>query len=92
MRHVEVRNPPRVNRVEGNWVEVLELFAAAPHRDDEVCIFKNLKVPGRGLPRHVHGGTKCRQRLAVFGAKTIEEVAAGPICQRFEDAVVLHAP
>jgi len=73
--------------VNGNGIEIVELFAAVPDHREEVGVFENLEVLGHGLARHVELGAQVAERAAVGLVQLIEELSATRISQCFENFI-----
>lgn len=73
--------------VDGDGVEVVDLLAAPPERDDEIGVFEDAEVFGGSLAGHVEVGGEAAEGLAVIGVEPVEERAAGGVGEGFEDGV-----
>ena len=69
-------------------VQVMQLFAAAPKRDDQVRFDEQAEVFGNALPGHPEMPAKLIQGLAIFVMKLIEKGATAGVSQSFENIVV----
>jgi len=89
----EFADPALVNFLKRHRVEEVQLLAAAPVHDDEVCPFEQREVLGDALPRHGQMLAKLAQGLAVMGVQPVQELPAPWIGQRLEQQIsVGHAP
>ena len=80
-------DPALVDFVDGDGVEVVELFAAVPDGGDEVGVLEEIEVLGHGLPGHVEVLAEGGEGLAVVLVQQIEQLAAAGIGQSFENVV-----
>jgi len=88
---LEFFDPAHVDFMQGNGVEVVELFPAVPDDRNEVRILEQLQMLGHGLPRHVHVLAECRDRLAVLAMQLVEKAPAGRVGQCLEYLVDVRA-
>jgi len=65
----------------------MQLFAAAPNRDHQVCVFEQSKVLTDGLPPHCKACAKAAEGLPVFRVQSVEENPARRVCERPKDLV-----
>jgi hypothetical protein len=72
---------------ERGGIEVMQLFAAAPKRNDQLGFNQKRQVLGDSLARHLKVATELVQGLAVIGMELIEQGAAAGICQGFKDCI-----
>ena len=87
LRALIFADPALVDFVNGNRVEVVELFAAAPDDGNEVGLFEEVEMFGHGLAGHVEVLTKLGQGLPVGLIKDIEQFAPTGIGQGFENFI-----
>ena len=80
-------DPALVNFVDGNGIEVVELFAAVPDHGEEVGVFEDFEVLGHGLARHVEVGAEVAERAPVGLVQLIEKLSAAGIGERFENFI-----
>ncbi len=80
-------DPALVDFVDGNGVEVVELFAAVPDGGDEVGVLEEVQVLGDGLTAHVEVLAEGGEGLAVVLMQQVEQLAAAGIGQGFEHVV-----
>ena len=77
-------DPAFGNFVNRHGVEVMQLFAPAPDRDDEVRLLQQGEVFGHGLPGHVEVRAQLAQGLAAFEIKSVEQFSPARIRECFE--------
>ena len=80
-------NPALGDLVQRHWIEVMELFAPAPHRGHEAGRFQHGNVLGHRLAGHVEVRAQLAQRLPVAGEQLVQQPAARAIGQGFENRV-----
>jgi hypothetical protein len=80
-------DPAFVDVVDGDGVEVVELFAAVPDGGDEVGVLEEAEVLGDGLAGHVEVRAEGGEGLAVVLVEKVEELAAAGVGEGFEDVV-----
>lgn len=80
-------DPALVDFVDGDGVEVVELFAAVPDGGDEVGVLEEVQVLGHGLTGHVEVLAEGGEGLAVVLMQQVEQLAAAGIGQGFENGV-----
>src|SRR5262249_31786645 len=62
---LELADPALGDLVNRHRIEVVELLAAPPDDDHEVCLLQQHEMLGHGLPGHVQVGAKLPERLPV---------------------------
>lgn len=80
-------DPALVDFVDGDGVEVVELFATVPDGGDEVGVLEEIEVLGHGLAAHIEMLAERGERLAVVLVQQVEQLAAAGIGQSFENIV-----
>jgi hypothetical protein len=85
-------NPPGVDFVNRDWVEVVQLFASPADGGHQVGAFEPLEVLRDGLPAHVEAFTELPERQPAVRVKAIEQPPPRRVGQRFEDLVDIHGP
>ena len=50
---LELGDPAFGDRVQGHWIEVMQLFAALPDRHDQRRLLQHMKMLGHSLASHV---------------------------------------
>ena len=81
-------DPTLGDLLERRRVQVMQFFAAAPKRDDQVRVDEQTEVFGNALPGHAEMPAKLIQGLAILVVKLIEKGAAAGVSQGFENIVV----
>ena len=80
-------DPPLIDIVNGDRIEVVELFAAAPDDCDEVGLLEDFEVLGDSLARHGEQRAKPSQRLPAALVQRIEQLASAGIGEGLEHVV-----
>jgi hypothetical protein len=80
-------DPALVDFVNGDGIEVVELFAAVPDGGDEVGVLEEVEVLGHGLAGHVEVLAEGGEGLTVVFVQQVEQLAAAGIGQGFENVV-----
>src|SRR5690348_3594453 len=70
----ELGNPALVDLLERHRIEEMQLFAAAPHRRDEVRLLEHGEVLRHALPGHVEVLAELVQGLAIVRVEQIEQL------------------
>lgn len=87
----ELSNPAFVNIVNGNGIEVVELFASLPLDRDKIRVFEQAEMLCNGLARHTEFPAQFAESLAISCVQAIEQFPASRIGQSFEHLVdLLH--
>jgi hypothetical protein len=73
--------------LQGNGVEIVKLFPAAPNVDDKVRLVQQPEMLGHGLPRHIKMLAEIAQGLPVVLVEFIEQSAPAGISERLEDFI-----
>jgi hypothetical protein len=68
-------------------IKVVELFASAALRGDQVRRFQQLQMFGNGLPAHVEISAQLAERLAVLGVQPIEQRPSAGVGESLEHLV-----
>jgi len=87
LRTLVFADPPLVNFVQRNGIQVMEFFTPAPDRGHEVGGFQQEEMLGNGLPRHVEIFAKIAQRSPVVLVQNIQQLATAGIRQCFKHLV-----
>jgi len=80
-------DPAFVDVVNGDRIEVVQLFAAVPDDGDEVGVLQQVQVLGHRLAGHVEVRAERGQRLPAALVEQVEQLAAAGIGQGFEHIV-----
>jgi predicted transcriptional regulator len=80
-------DPALGHLVDGHWVEVVKLLAAAPDGDHQRGLFQQLEVLGHGLAAHRQVFAKLGQRLPVVGVQSVEQQTASRTGECLENLV-----
>jgi len=80
-------DPALVDFVDGDGVEVVELFAAVPDGGDEIGVLEEVQVLGNSLTAHIEVLAESGESLAVVFVQQVEQLAAAGIGQGFEHVV-----
>ena len=80
-------DPALVDVVEGDGVEVVQLFAAVPDDGDEVGVLEQVEMLGHGLAGHVEVRAEAGQRLPAALVEQVEQLATAGIGERFENFI-----
>ncbi len=77
-------NPALVDLMQRRRIEVVQLLAPMPQRDDEIGLLEQCEVLGDGLPRHVETGTQFPQRLAVLCIQPVQQLPPAGVGERLQ--------
>src|SRR5437868_10461323 len=80
-------DPAFVDLVDRYGIQVVQLFTATPHRDDQIGLFEQSKMFAYSLTRHVQLVAQFAQSLTVFGMQQIQQLPPRRIRQVSEDPV-----
>lgn len=69
-------DPPLADLVDGDGIQVVELFAASPHGDDQVGRLQNPQMLHHRLPAHREPLAQLAERLPVVLKQTVQQLAA----------------
>ena len=87
-------DPPFVDLLDRDRVEVVELLPALPSRGDDAGVLQDAEVLGDAEPGHLRPGLdevrQLRERAAVPLEERVHQQPADGICQRLEHEVVVH--
>src|SRR6516165_1674676 len=83
-------DPALGDLIDRNWIEVVQLLAAAPRRGDQIGALENGEVLAHRLPRHVEARTQLAQGLAIVRAQPIKKLPAARVGQRLEHLIHGH--
>jgi hypothetical protein len=86
-RPLEFVDPPLLHVVQGDGIEVVQLFPAATDGADQVGRLKDGQVLGRGLPSHVEARAQLAEGLPGLLSEQVEQVAPRRIGESLEDRV-----
>ena len=81
-------DPTLRDLLERRRIQIMQFFAAAPKRDDQVRFDEQAKMFGDALTRHAEVAAKLIQGLAIFLVKLIEKGAAAGIGESLKNIVV----
>jgi|ERR1051325_12052872 len=84
---LELAHPAVVDLVDRNWIEEVQLLAAAPRDGHEVRGLELVQVLCHGLARHVELAAELGQRESAASEQPIEELASSRIGERPEDEI-----
>src|SRR5580698_725573 len=87
-RALEFADPPLINFVERDRIEVMQFLAALPYRGDEIGFFKDDEMFGDGLTGHVEIFAEITESSAVVPVEDIEQLSPAGVSERFEHRVV----
>ena len=83
-------DPTFVYFMDGDRVEIMQLFAPSPHRGNQVGVFKPREVLRDRLAGHVEVCTELSQRLAALRAKGIQQAPPGRVSESLEHIIDVH--
>ena len=84
-------DPTLGNLLQRRGVEVVQLFAAPPKRNNQVGSDQETKMFGNALARHAEMLAELIQSLAIAEMELVEERAAVWVSQGFKDIVHMEA-
>src|SRR5262249_39493813 len=86
-RLLEFRDPALIDLLQRNWVEEVQLFAAAPDGRDQICSFQHPQVLRDSLSCHVEVLAQLIERAAVMSVQQVEQLAPAGIRQSLEKRI-----
>ena len=73
--------------MDGNWVQVMQLFPSASDGRHQLCLFQDRQMPGNRLSAHFHPLAKLAQGLSGLGLKPIQQCPTAGIRQGLEHVI-----